>query len=68
MQAVLAFVLRGLLLTGLYFVGAVVSVFYLRTPTDVTLSWQATSLGFAVVIRYGLGYAATIPIAMAPRR
>ena len=64
MQARLVPVLRGALLTGLYFVGAVIAVFYLRTPADVTLFWPATGLGFAVVIRYGLGYVIVIPIAM----
>ncbi len=64
MQARLVPVLRGALLTGLYFFGAVIAVFYLRTPADVTLFWPATGLGFAVVIRYGLGYVLTIPLAM----
>ncbi|MFS8136617.1 MAG: putative bifunctional diguanylate cyclase/phosphodiesterase [Thermomonas sp.] len=64
MQVRLAPVLRGALLTGLYFAGAVLSVFYLRTPADVTVFWPATGLGYAVVIRYGLGYAVIIPIAM----
>ncbi len=64
MQARLASVLRGVLLTGLYFAGAVVAVFYLRTPADVTLFWPAAGIGFAVVIRYGLRYVLTIPLAM----
>jgi diguanylate cyclase (GGDEF)-like protein len=64
MQAGLVRVRRGALLTGLYFAGAVVAVFYLRTPADVTLFWPATGIGFAVVIRYGLGYVLTIPLAM----
>jgi diguanylate cyclase (GGDEF)-like protein len=64
MQAGLARVLRGALLTGLYFAGAVIAVFYLRTPADVTLFWPATGIGFAVVIRYGLPYALIIPLAM----
>ncbi|MGV8944635.1 EAL domain-containing protein, partial [Thermomonas sp.] len=64
MQATLARVLRGVLLTGLYFAGAVLAVLYLRTPADVTLFWPATGIGFAVVIRYGLGYVLTIPLAM----
>src|SRR3954469_17900074 len=64
MQARLAPVLRGALLTGLYFAGAVMAVFYLRTPADVTLFWPATGIGFAIVIRYGLGYVLTIPLAM----
>ena len=64
MQTSLARVLRGALLTGLYFAGAVVTVFYLRTPADVTLFWPAAGIGFAVVLRYGLGYVLTIPLAM----
>lgn len=64
MQAGLARLSRGVLLTGLYFAGAVVAVFYLRTPADVTLFWPATGIGFAVVIRYGLRYVLTIPVAM----
>lgn len=64
MQARLADVLRGALLTGFYFVGAVIAALYLRTPADVTLFWPATGIGFAVVIRYGLAYVVTIPVAM----
>lgn len=64
MQAGLARVSRGALLTGLYFVGAVIAVFYLRTPADVTLFWPASGIGFAFVIRYGLGYVVSIPLAM----
>ena len=45
MQARLASVLRGALLTGLYFAGAVIAVFYLRTPSDVTLFWPAAGIG-----------------------
>lgn len=64
MQAGLARVLRGALLTGLYFAGAVIAAFYLRMPTDVTLFWPAAGIGLAVVLRYGLGYVLTIPLAM----
>ena len=64
MQAYLASVLRGALLTGLYFAGAVAAVFYLRTPSDVTLFWPAAGIGLAAVIRYGLWQTITIPIAM----
>ena len=64
MQARLASVLRGALLTGLYFAGAVIAVFYLRTPSDVTLFWPAAGIGLAAVIRYGLWQTITIPIAM----
>lgn len=64
MQANLASVLRGALLTGLYFAGAVAAVFYLRTPSDVTLLWPAAGIGLAAVLRYGLWQTITIPIAM----
>ncbi|MDI1251866.1 EAL domain-containing protein [Thermomonas sp.] len=64
MQATLARVQRGVLLTGLYFAGAVVAVSYLRTPADVTLFWPAAGIGFAMVLRYGLVYVLTIPLAM----
>ncbi len=63
MQAGLASVRRGTLLTGLYFAGAVIAVFYLRTPADVTLFWPASGIGFAAVVRFGLRYALIIPIA-----
>ncbi len=64
MQTIPARVLRGVLLTGMYFTGAVVAAFYLRTPADVTLFWPAAGIGFAVVLRYGLAYVLTIPLAM----
>ncbi|MEO5628794.1 MAG: EAL domain-containing protein [Thermomonas sp.] len=64
MQARLASVLQAVLLTGLYFAGAVIAVFYLRTPADVTLFWPASGIGFAIALRYGLGYVAIIPVAM----
>ena len=60
----MASVLRGALLTGLYFAGAVIAVFYLRTPADVTLFWPAAGVGFAAVIRYGLWQVLTIPLAI----
>ncbi len=55
--------LQGALLTGLYFAGAVIAMFYLRTPSDVTLFWPAAGIGFAAVLRYGLGYVLIIPAA-----
>src|SRR5690606_16310750 len=48
---------------GLYFAGAVIAVLYLRTPSDVTLFWPAAGIGYAMVLRYGLGYALAIPAA-----
>ena len=64
MQSIPARVLRGVLLTGMYFIAAVAAAFYLRTPADVTLFWPAAGIGFAVVLRYGLTYVLTIPLAM----
>lgn len=63
MNAALRGTLRGALLTGLYFAGAVVTVLYLRTPSDVTLFWPAAGIGFAFVLRYGLQYALAIALA-----
>ena len=63
MQAGLASVLRGALLTGLYFAGAVIAVLYLHTPADVTLFWPASGIGFAAALRFGLRYVLIIPIA-----
>ena len=63
MQAGMASVLRGALLTGLYLAGAVIAVFYLRTPADVTLFWPASGIGFAATVRYGLRYVLIVPIA-----
>ena len=64
MQAGLASVLRGALLTGLYFAGAVIAVLYLRTPADVTLFWPAAGIGFAAVLRYGPWQSLSIVVAM----
>lgn len=63
MRNVLATALRGILLTALYFAGAVVAVLYLRTPADVTLFWPAAGIGYALVLRHGLRYALAIPAA-----
>lgn len=63
MQGALSKLLRGLLLTGAYFTGAVVAVLFLRTPADVTLLWPAAGIGYALVLRYGLKYASAIALA-----
>ena len=55
---------RFALLTGLYFAGAVLATLYLRTPEDVTLFWPSAGVGYAVVVRYGLGWVAIVPVAM----
>ena len=49
MPGMLANVLRGTLLTALYFAGAVIAVLYLRTPADVTLFWPAAGIGYALI-------------------
>lgn len=64
MQAVKTRVLHWALLTGLYFAGAVIAVFYLRTPADVTLFWPAAGIGLAGALRYGPRYVLVIPVAM----
>ena len=56
---------RFVLLTGLYFAGAVLASLYLRTPEDVTLFWPSAGIGYAVVVRYGLGWVVVVPVAMA---
>ena len=55
---------RFALLTGLYFAGAVLASLYLRTPEDMTLFWPSAGIGYAVVVRYGLGWVLVIPAAM----
>ena len=55
---------RFVLLTGLYFAGAVLASLYLRTPEDVTLFWPSAGIGYAVVVRYGLGWVVIVPVAM----
>ena len=64
MHRFLALSRRFLLLTGLYLAGAVLAMLYLRTPEDVTLFWPSAGIGYAVVVRYGLGWVAIIPAAM----
>src|SRR5688572_29482264 len=39
---------RFLLLTGLYYAGAVLASLYLRTPDDITLFWPSAGVGFAL--------------------
>src|SRR5688572_3111214 len=55
---------RFLLLTGLYFAGAVLASLYLRTTDDVTLFWPAAGIGFAVVVNLGLRWGVIVPFAM----
>ena len=55
---------RFLLLTGLYFAGAVLASLYLRTSDDVTLFWPAAGIGFAVVVNLGLRWGVIVPFAM----
>lgn len=63
MHGVMQGVMRGALLTGLYFAGAVITVLYLRNPADVTLFWPAAGIGFTFVLHYGLRYAPAILLA-----
>ena len=65
MRADWASIRRFLLLTGLYFAGAVLATLYLRTPEDVTLFWPSAGIGYAVVVRYGLPWVVVIPTAIA---
>lgn len=65
MPAYIAALRRLVLLTALYFAGAVVAVLFLRTPTDVTLFWPAAGVGLAATLRYGLRYIVIIPLATA---
>ena len=44
---------RFLLLTGLYYAGAVLASLYLRTPDDITLFWPSAGIALALVVRYG---------------
>lgn len=55
---------RFLLLTGLYYAGAVLASLYLRTPDDVTLFWPSAGLGFATVVTLGKRWAVIVPFAM----
>ncbi len=64
MHGLLALSRRFLLLTALYLAGAVLAMVYLRTSEDVTLFWPSAGIGYAVVVRYGLGWVAIIPAAM----
>lgn len=63
MHGALTGILRFALLTGLYYVGAAITVLYLQTPADVVLFWPAAGIGFAYVLRYGLRYAPAVPLA-----
>lgn len=63
MPAPTAALKRIVLLTALYFAGALVAVLFLRTPTDVTLFWPAAGVGLAAILRYGLRYIVIVPLA-----
>ena len=64
MRAAWGLLRRFLLLTALYFAGAVLATLYLHTPEDVTLFWPSAGIGYAVVVRFGLGWVAIVPAAM----
>ena len=65
MPAVAPLLRRFVLLTGLYFAGAVLASLYLRTQEDVTLFWPSAGIGFVLVVRYGLPWVLVVPAAMA---
>jgi diguanylate cyclase (GGDEF)-like protein len=65
MPAVAPLLRRFLLLTGLYFAGALIASLYLRTPDDVTLFWPSAGIGYMAVVRYGLPWVAIVPVALA---
>ncbi|HRA57911.1 MAG TPA: hypothetical protein PLN74_10460, partial [Thermomonas sp.] len=52
-----------ILLTALYFGGAAITIWFLRTPADVTLFWPAAGLAYAMVLLFGLRYAFAIAMA-----
>jgi diguanylate cyclase (GGDEF)-like protein len=64
MQGALGTLRRFLLLTGLYYAGAVLASLYLRTPDDITLFWPSAGLGFAVVVSWGMRWGVIVPFAM----
>ncbi|HVQ33664.1 MAG TPA: EAL domain-containing protein [Lysobacter sp.] len=55
---------RFLLLTGLYYAGAVLASLYLRTPDDVSLFWPSAGIGYAVAISWGTRWTVIVPFAM----
>jgi len=55
---------RFLLLTGLYYAGAVLASLYLRTPEDVTLFWPSAGIGFALAVSWGLRWTVVVPFAL----
>ena len=65
MHGALATASRMILLTALYFGGAAITIWFLRTPADVTLFWPAAGLAYAMVLLFGLRYAFAIAMAQA---
>jgi diguanylate cyclase (GGDEF)-like protein len=55
---------RFLLLTGLYYAGAVFASLYLHTPEDITLFWPSAGIGYVAAVRYGLGWTVIVPAAL----
>ena len=55
---------RFLLLTGLYYAGAVLASLYLRTPDDITLFWPSSGIALAVVVSWGKKWAVIVPFAV----
>lgn len=65
MHGALATTSRMILLTALYFGGAAITIWFLRTPADVTLFWPAAGLAYAMVLLFGLRYAFAVATAQA---
>ena len=55
---------RFLLLTGLYYAGAVLASLYLRTDDDITLFWPSAGIGFALAVGLGIRWTVVVPFAM----
>ncbi|HMB57028.1 MAG TPA: EAL domain-containing protein [Arenimonas sp.] len=56
--------LRFILLTGLYLLGAWYAVAFIHGPEQVTLFWPSSGIAYAAVLRYGWRSALFIPVAM----
>ena len=56
---------RFLLWTALYFVGAVLASFFLRTAEGVALFWPSAGIGYVAAVRYGLRWTAVVAVASA---
>lgn len=55
---------KFLLLTGLYYAGAVLASLYLHTRDDITLFWPSSGIALAVVTSWGKRWAVVVPFAV----